>query len=291
MSCECFHSTLGDEIIRRFVVAVCLLSVTSFGGVSFGFNLNCVFTNQSWSSHKTCVVENIFIVDSSQTVTSINGHTQVDHDDVKALLIESQTVKYFPRGVENFFPNLEDISIYFSKLQSIKKADLEPFKNLQALRLFNNDLEELDGDLFEFNRELRIIDFDHNKLTSVGSELLTELKKLEQAHFRHNACIHKGAKSSSQVLRLMADLIRHCDFTKEMKILRLQSKVEALQNQMVKLRFKEHENLKAHLKTLEAWLLILFSLFVGELSGFFLMLYYDLNYVKYILWPLNTSNL
>lgn len=283
MSRECFHSTLGDEIIRRFVVAVCLLSVTSFVGVSSGFNLNCVFNNQSWSFHKTCVVENIFIMDSSQTVTSINEHTQVDHDDVKGLLIESQTVKFFPRGVEKFFPNLEDISIYFSKLQSIKKADLKPFKNLQALRLFNNDLEELDGDLFEFNRQLRIIDFDHNKLKSIGSELLTELKKLEQAHFRHNVCIHKGAKSSSQVLRLMADLSRRCDMTKEIKILRLQSNVEALQNQIIKMRFKEHENLKAHLKTLEAWLRILISLFVGELLGLFLIIFYDLNYVKYIL--------
>lgn len=137
------------------------------------------------------VAKNWNIATADVTITSINGQEASFYQDKKItyLDIQDQTVQYLPKGIENFFPNLERLSIVNAGLESINSAFLKPFVNLNAVALKNNKITSLDSNLFEFNPEIATLWISNNKLTHVGADILTPLKKLSYADFSSNECV------------------------------------------------------------------------------------------------------
>lgn len=127
------------------------------------------------------------------TITSINGEEASYYQDKKVtyLDINEQTVHYLPKGIENFFPLLERLSIVSAELESVKSDNLKPFGHLQTINLKNNKITTLDNNLFEFNPEITTLWFSHNQLKHIGADILTPLKKLSYADFSSNECVDK----------------------------------------------------------------------------------------------------
>lgn len=127
------------------------------------------------------------------TITSINGEDASHYGDKKItyLDINDQTVHYLPKGIENFFPLLEKLSIVGAELESVKSDNLKPFVHLKTVNLKNNKITTLDSNVFESNPEITTLWISHNKLKHIGADILTPLKKLTYADFSSNDCVDK----------------------------------------------------------------------------------------------------
>ena len=171
----------------------------------------------TYVSGRQCKVSNFVVDNQNEAVTTINGQAAnfYHSENVKMLDIGSQTVRYFPKGLEKIFPNLEGIAIYNSKLKKISKSDLKPFPALRELYLHDNELETLDSDLFEFNPELRLIYLNSNKLKQIGANIFDSLTKLEQVYLNSNPCINREITSHSEIPSLKAEIIEKCPLPKQ----------------------------------------------------------------------------
>lgn len=136
----------------------------------------------------TCIAIDLNITSLDQIATSLNGQTE-SHIDVVGFLVQRQTLKFFPKGIEKFLPNLERINIYKSQMQSIRNLDLKPFTNLTELYLDDNDIEVIPDDLFAYNPELEVISFSNNtRLRAVGKNVIQVGTKMRAVYFRNAGC-------------------------------------------------------------------------------------------------------
>lgn len=148
----------------------------------------------TWSligSTYTCT-GTIEFVGNDRNVTEIRGnHTSGNNDsDVLAIALSNQLLTNgVPTNIDYFFPNLSVLSVSNSGIRQISRDDLSPFKNLQALILFNNLLESLDGDLFIETPLLQYINLGTNQIRNIGSNLFNPLNDLRTLRLGHNVCI------------------------------------------------------------------------------------------------------
>lgn len=117
------------------------------------------------------------------------------NEDVKAVWIKTSNLLYFPSGLEEFFANVEGISIQRSKLLEIRAEDLKPFPKLKYLALNHNDLQVVEKDLFQFNSKLEFIHLANNKIAHVDQNVFNNfVDKLSYLYLSGNLCGFDDAK-------------------------------------------------------------------------------------------------
>lgn len=123
------------------------------------------------------------------------------NDDVKSFYIISfyYSLDIIPKGIENFFPNLEVFQWYGGTIPAIDLSFFEPLPNLLHIDFMNNKIVKLDGNLFQFTRKLREINFSGNLLEQVGYDLLTGLNNLSRVYFENDLCIDTYANTPDQI--------------------------------------------------------------------------------------------
>lgn len=176
--------------------------------------MRCDFATEYWpyKAGKICETASLVITSPNQIITSVNGqvgsfyHSQM----VEKLHINSRGLQYMPKGLDQFFPDLEAIWIENSELKVIEQEDFKNFRNLKDLYMVNNKIEKLDSDLFQFNPELRAIQFNANKIKVIGRNILSPLTKLDQADFSNNDCINKFAYEKKEFPELIAEMESKC---------------------------------------------------------------------------------
>lgn len=131
-----------------------------------------------------CDGRNIMVNSQNVRVSSIKGihKTGFSNENVTALRIISQPMKYLPRNLGFFFPNLERLTItqtglkemrYMEELTKLREISMEKnnltefnehysskLKGLESLSLSNNAIRKLSS--FEEFTNLRTIDLGHN---------------------------------------------------------------------------------------------------------------------------------
>lgn len=151
------------------------------------------------------------------TITEISGEHESgkSNDDVNALYIRSGRCDRVPKNFQNFYENIEGISLDTVKLKVLLKEDLEVFPKLRILEVISNELETLDGDIFKGNPNLERIDFSENKLKIIDKELLVPVTKVTYVDFSKNVCINKKAETKVQLQKLKEDLANLCAPTQQ----------------------------------------------------------------------------
>jgi Leucine-rich repeat (LRR) protein len=157
-----------------------------------------------------CTVKNLRLKFNNKTVTSINGQTEARDQDTKMLNIGSQTVNYFPIGIDKFFPDLQAIQVFNSKLKTIEKSDLKPFRHLKAVYLQYNEIEALEDNLFDNNTEIELIHLSRNKIKYIGANVFQPLKKLKYLYLVGNFCINRFVYDLKQVQGLISEATSNC---------------------------------------------------------------------------------
>lgn len=151
--------------------------------------------------------------DVNDTVTKISGTLGaiVSYKKIKTFKVEaSPLLEYFPRGLENFFPNLETLVITQTGLKYFTADDIKVFPNLTSLFLNGNQLEEIYAKTFEFNEKLETIDLSANKLSNVGFNFFKFLKNLKSINLSNNVCINERAQNSDELKKVKIILNENC---------------------------------------------------------------------------------
>lgn len=135
----------------------------------------------------------------------------------KIYIVDSPLMEFMPKGIEEFFENLDGISIKNCGLKVITQANLEPFPKLKYLWLDNNKLEVLASGLFRFNPRLHLVSFKQNQLTTIADNIFDPLTDLENADFTGNPCIDLKAGNRYAVRIVMREVSKKCQRPPEVK--------------------------------------------------------------------------
>lgn len=186
----------------RAVIIIALLTIIDVGQT---FDLKCDEKTEDWyvvGSVKLCSVQGLEITSPNEEITSVNGRTTPS--DLDALYIWGQNMNFFPKGIVKFFPKLKALTVFGSKLKSVKQKDLKYLTKLISLNLSYNVIDTLEMNLFKFNQKLKNIELNGNKLKYVDEDLLNGLNDLQTVFFQNNFCIDaKADESNPNVTRQM----------------------------------------------------------------------------------------
>lgn len=244
----------------------------------------------------TCTVKNFNVRIPHENVTKILGEHQQGktHADVTKLNIQEQTCEFFPRGFEQFFPNLEGLRVAGSGLVSLTHWDLKVFPKLRNCDMFNNYLIILESDVFQYNPQLEYLYFGDNNLKRIGFDVFKPiLSNLRKAIFQSNHCVNKNANLKEQVPELQRVINAGCSLTDarvsqdELKITQLQEQrknfEEMIQKdeemiQKLEATLKEqNENVWLNIFTGACVVLVLLA-FAGALTVYFMKRRVRVNY-------------
>jgi Leucine-rich repeat (LRR) protein len=153
---------------------------------------------------------------SSLIVTNITGdHWEgYSNADVRGFDVFEQNWAFLPSGIENFFPNLESVSIYQTAISSISASDLKSFPKLTSFYLTETNIKSLPGDLFKYNPLIENVQIDETSITKVGEKIFDNLKNLVTVHFaiwEPNNCTLE-AKSKDEIIGLKQKFKTECKF-------------------------------------------------------------------------------
>lgn len=180
-----------------------------------------------------------------KTVTQIIGNHQPGRNDfdVKAFSVVNQYLLEFPLNVSNFFPKLESIRVFQSKLKRISRSDLESFTDLKELDLTYNDIEIINSDLFQSNLKMEAIAFNLNPLKHVAHHVFDHLPNLSTLDFRFTRCVNATATANSPMttFEVIFEIFRQCPPTTEMLLKEIMDS-EGIQEILGRLEILENNN-------------------------------------------------
>lgn len=83
-----------------------MVLISTLLGQTIGIDLKCQIVDEGWGSLEgfECKAVGWSITGDHEVVTSINGKTEA-LNDVVVLSVEDQTLNYFPKNLDKFFPS------------------------------------------------------------------------------------------------------------------------------------------------------------------------------------------
>lgn len=169
------------------------------------------------------------------------------HNDVHALLIQSQNLPIVPTNIKTFFPNIRALQFHNNSISNISNNHLISFPNLQYLNLQTNKISLLDSNLFNGLTSMRVIIFNYNNIKHVGHDI--NLPDSGTIYFNGNACMDQQATTPEQIVTLKLNLLRYCPPT----ISQIEHTLESRQNLLTDLKSKVFQ-LERRIAFLEAFI-------------------------------------
>lgn len=105
-------------------------------------------------------------------------------DDVLALNIFNQDVKFLPKKFFDFYKNVNHIHIVESNLQSLEGEVLDG--RIRYIHLDGNDIVTVPKTFFGNARELMLVSMERNKIESLDADLFVTMPKLRWVSFAGN---------------------------------------------------------------------------------------------------------
>jgi len=197
------------------VVRILLLMASLLLSETNALKLNCEYKTGHFSqvgeqNSFYCNAKNLQVTILNEEVDGVVTSYAGGNDAVRGLYIQSQTLNFFPAGIEKVFKNLRAIQIGISKLKRITKADLRPFNELKGIWIYHNEIDTLEKDLFKFNTKLTCIYFIQNKLQHIDSKVLEPLTQLTTAYFSGNPCTNIDAHNPTKIQELKNQIAQFC---------------------------------------------------------------------------------
>lgn len=255
------------KIMKLIQILFIFLSVKE----SFELEIWCQINNYAWHTVgflQTCEVSTFSKVHIS-AITLVNGSKE-SINTVKGIhfLHGSENLKFIPKNMLDFFPNLIAIDFSSTNISEISSNDLKAYTDLVYFSIFDSKISVIPGDVFKYNEKLKYVSFAHNFLLKhVGENLFENLKQLQRANFGKSNCIDLYAGAPDSLKVLIKDLNVKCkldDFknlkntTVEQKIIEKlrksitdQEKTIKNQEAMIESFKEEIEDLKQRINELE----------------------------------------
>lgn len=177
-------------------------------------DIECTFKTSSVHGYG-CDVKSIEVKsDRDCSIAEIEGHHEsgLSNDDVKFINITSQTLKFFPKGLQQKFKNIQRIYIECEKLDQIFLEDLKPFgDDLTFLSLTKSSLEFIPSNLFEATTKISYLVIHSQKLKNIAKNAFNPiLKNLKTFGINFNCSGEEFAQNNEDVKNLIANLEIQC---------------------------------------------------------------------------------
>lgn len=159
--------------------------------------IECKYSQFTFSEYipyvYTCDVQNREIFSNGLRVKIDDATGQhednLGNNQVKGIrILSAPNMNLMPSNIENVFPNLIVLYIYYSNLTQITSEDLKPFTKLEALYLTENFIEFIPEDLFTYNPKLEVIWLFGNEIQHIDTKAFSNLNKLRVLRLHNNAC-------------------------------------------------------------------------------------------------------
>ncbi|KAG5668293.1 hypothetical protein PVAND_016240 [Polypedilum vanderplanki] len=152
---------------------------------------------------------------TDNTVTNITGNHAPgkNNNDVNMIFIADQNfLDNFPRGISNFFPNLNFFTLDRSAISILYGDEIDEFPLIETFSVQKSALKKIHNGLFEKTPNIKFIYFDNNQIEEVGHDLFTPLNisQLNKVDFNGNNCIDAHANNTASILTLIEELRTHC---------------------------------------------------------------------------------
>lgn len=166
----------------------------------------------------TCTAKVIFVGDPRVVTDVSHNHAAgKNHGDVQAVILRNRDMKFVPRDLHKFFPNLRSIDMYNSGVEEISREDLKNLTRLTEMNMRGNFIQVLRNDLFLDNTELQSLNFISNPMRHIDYKVFDPLKQLTSLHFELAVCLSQGfANNRANVELLIFRLFVNCPPTFEM---------------------------------------------------------------------------
>lgn len=231
-------------------ITILLLLLAVHFELSWSLALNCTYGTQTFApigSMYTCEAGVLNDEGDDDTVTWIYGTHLAGktHSDVHGFVIQSEGLKFIPKNVESFFPNIRALDVYDNLITSISNFQLRPFAHLVHFAAIDNEITSLDSDLFAGLPFLSYVSFSNNSIRHVGHDFL--MPSLGKIYFDSNDCISYIAENATQIDKLRFDLLLKCPPT----ISLIEGTLEGRPNMLTNVN-NEVQSLAARVALLEA---------------------------------------
>lgn len=152
--------------------------------------------------------------DSDTILTSASGSHLTGYSsnsDVKTFSSYETRFTFFPRNLEQVFPNVDFVYIQNGNISKLTKYDLQSLGGqLKKFYFVTNELETVNEDLFEFNPNLEYLSLNGNKIHIVGLGAFDSLQKLTSFYFMFNRCHSDSATDRNTVIALITQIEADC---------------------------------------------------------------------------------
>jgi len=154
------------------------------------------------------IKENIHIVQENIELQS----SQI-YQNIPAFSAYRKQIYYFPKGIENNFPNIEFLEIIGSNLSKITSANLQFLFNLRYFDLSDNNIQNLHENLFQYNPRLEVVILNKNMIKTVHPTAFNNLNLIKFLGFEDNRCFSNMSEYSENVRFLIEDIKYSCSET------------------------------------------------------------------------------
>ncbi|XP_070504775.1 toll-like receptor 6 [Chironomus tepperi] len=216
------------EKMLKLLIIILMSKPSTFESI----NYNCIITksdpNTTGETNCCKVADNLKIYDKNVTIFTSD---KIDKSAIISFNAEHKDIHYFPRGIDENFPNLQNLVIKNSKLKEVTSNDLKVFRNLQYLDLSHNEIQVLGPKLFNNGYTILQIILNDNKIQFIHATAF-QPRSLQHLDMKNNSCTSGMANDRSKVYTLINLIKVSCPYY-PLHIKELQDEV---QNQQENLR-------------------------------------------------------
>jgi len=143
--------------------------------------LNCTFID---NFRYTCALSGVEVLDPSANITIAGEHLANRTDaDVEEIRITNSNTPFMIQQLFDAFPNVLELDIMASNLQSINIPD---FVQLRWLYLWSNNLSRIENGTFSNQRQLSTISLTNSGITDLDEDAFVGLESLTSMGFINN---------------------------------------------------------------------------------------------------------
>lgn len=160
-----------------------------------------------------CKVTHLSVSSRKTTIQKVIHGKGKSYNEIQTFYAYNPNITFIPKGIGDYFPNLQRFIITKSRLRHIEWRDFRNMKNLKVMSLNENKIERLSLCAFQYLENLESISLDGNQITSLHERHFMNLPNLVTISANDNSITELEHDLFQNNLKLKDILFRNNEIT------------------------------------------------------------------------------